>query len=431
MKRSCITLAFLTTFSIMMFGDTIIFKDGTTQEVYNVEESGKWILYTLEEAPDSELKRIETEKVFAIKPAEGEIMMVGKDDNGMQSSSQNKGEAGNNSSSTTAPQKLEAQPAENNSEIISAYNNVDFRLKKPKKESDKVKYCKDFISLWGISEESILADDNVEISIEPNTLKLAQRTFMRNYPYYQIRISNKTSNPVYIDLANCFKVNTNGISTPYFTNSVYSESTSKGKGGSMNLGGISNALGVGGAVGSIANSINIGGGVTKSANVTTEEQRFLLVPPHSSIYLPPVKFSGGDKILEEYEVLYFRTTRFETSLLTGEGDARRYDELKPYFHAIEETGGFDDSSVTKDVIQAPLGWIRDFNEEDTPKKISRIITYSTSPDFETYTVLPITLYIRGVMGSNNLKGVPTSYTDLFETSDKSRLLWGTGHVEDR
>lgn len=415
-----------------MFGDTIIFKDGKSMEVFNVEESGKWILYTLSEAEDSELKRVETELVFAIKPIDGEMVMVGNEATGIQSTPQNVTDLDNNASSKAIPQQLEARPASDNLEKIQAYNNLEFSLKKPKKEKEKTKYCKDFISLWGVSEESILSDENVDINIEPHVLKVISRAFMRKLPYYKIRITNKTSNPVYIDLANCFKVNVKGISTPYFTNSVYSEGTSKSKGGSMNMGGIAGAFGIGGVVGSVANSINIGGGVSKSANVTTEEQRFLMVPPKSSVYMPPVKFSGGDKILDEYEVLYFRTSPFETSLLLGEGDARRYDEFKPYFHAIEETGGFDNSSITKDVLQAPLGWVREFNENDSPKTISRLITYSTSPDFETYTVLPISLYIRGVMGSNKLRNVPTTFTqEFFNVSDESHLLWGTGRVEDR
>ncbi|MCH5226780.1 MAG: hypothetical protein J1F16_03050 [Muribaculaceae bacterium] len=421
-----LTLSLFTFFQLS--ADLIVFKDGRTQEIYNVEESGKWILYTLSPDPDSELKRVEAESVFAIKPENGEMIMVGNNDSQSKSLDTTRKTDAVNNSEKEGPKYMEPNPASDNSQKIAAYNNVELRLKKPKKENDKTKYCSDFISIWGIGENSILSDENIDISLEAFEVGNARNWTI--YPYYKIKITNKTINPVYIDLANSFRVNANGISTPYFTNSVYTEGTSKSKGSSMNLGAVAGAMGVGGAIGTLASGINVGKGSTKSASISTEEQRFLMIPPMAAIYMPPIKFSEGDKIIDEFEVLYLRNKTLSSNPLTSEGDLRRFDEVKPYFHAVESSGGLDKASFNKDNIQAPMGWVKDFSEEESPKTISRLITYSTSPDFETYTTIPIILYIRGVMGSNERYNVPKFYDRThLESSDDAHLLWGFGSVK--
>ena len=66
-------------------------------------------------------------------------------------------------------------------------------------------------------------------------------------------------------------------------------------GGGVNLGAVTNALGIGGAAGTLANGINVGGGSTNSTTNTTYSQRVIAIPPSSSVNLPPQYFYGKEK----------------------------------------------------------------------------------------------------------------------------------------
>ena len=99
--------------------------------------------------------------------------------------------------------------------------------------------------------------------------------------------------------------------------------------------------------------------------------------------MPPMKYVDGSSMREDYESLYIRTFPLGGALTT-DGDMRRADANKGYVHMVDQPGGIDDARLTRDVIKAPLGHIREFSETDTPKQLRRIVTYSTEPDFATY-----------------------------------------------
>ena len=83
----------------------------------------------------------------------------------------------------------------------------------------------------------------------------------------------------YIDLANSFKISDKGISTPHYSNNTYTVNKSSGSGGSINVGAVANAIGVGGTVGTLASGLNVGGGTSSGTTVTETEERILTIPP--------------------------------------------------------------------------------------------------------------------------------------------------------
>ncbi|MCC8117927.1 MAG: hypothetical protein LIP09_04145 [Bacteroidales bacterium] len=97
-------------------------------------------------------------------------------------------------------------------------------------------------------------------------------------------MQNLTDQTIYLDLANTFIID-NGKSTSLFVPSATSVSTSKSTGGSVNLGSVANAVGVGGAVGTIANGVNVGGGSSNTSTTVTYSQRVVAIPPHSCVQL--------------------------------------------------------------------------------------------------------------------------------------------------
>ncbi len=97
-------------------------------------------------------------------------------------------------------------------------------------------------------------------------------------------VSNKTDHVIFIDKGSSF-VYENGGATCLFSNASYSSGTGSGGGASVNLGGVANALGVGGAVGSILGGVNVGGGRSTQNSTTYYEQRVKALAPHASYKL--------------------------------------------------------------------------------------------------------------------------------------------------
>lgn len=414
MKRSLYTLIAASFLSVSVFADTIVLQDASTITAYNVEEAGRWVIYTLEENENAPIQRIAIDKVFAIKTADGNLRNVGE----TSLSKEETYEQTNNN----GPHYLSAMPAPDNADHIHSYNTPTLSLKKPKGEKDKEKYCSDFLSVWGITSNSILSDENISIDF---VMTMAEGKRKALIPQYKTRITNKTDKPLYIDLANSFKFRPDGSATPYYTNAVYTEGNSGSKGGSLNLGAVAGAVGLGGAVGTLATGINVGGSNTKSATVTTAEERILMIPPYASSYLPSVKYSDGHEICTHEEILYYRTMPVDGSLAFS---SNLMEVDKDYRHAVEQ-GGLD-MSITRNELKAPQGWIRNFDEDNTIKSIRRMVTYSLSPAFDTYTSLNYTLFIRGIMGSNPQWNVPRDYDQHYLTTDDvNHLLVGVGKVK--
>lgn len=103
-------------------------------------------------------------------------------------------------------------------------------------------------------------------------------------------VYNRTSEIMTIDQTKSFFVNSSGKSISYYDPTVRTTSvtdmSSKTKGGSLNLGAVTGALGIGGIVGQLANGINLGGdGTTGTAETTTTyvaDMPQVSLAPHSN-----------------------------------------------------------------------------------------------------------------------------------------------------
>lgn len=242
--------------------------------------------------------------------------------------------------------------ASDNERLINLYNN---QVLEPVKPKPKDKLAHNMFTLWGITRNSVLSDSHITVY------------FSKIYDEYErvsgyaMLIQNKSDETVYIDLANSFKISDNGISTPYYSNKSYTVNKSSGSGGSLNIGAVAGALGVGGKVGTLASGINVGGGANSGTTVTETEERILTIPPHSSAKLPLEKNVGKKSITEEPE--YFCPQKVPVNM-----------NLK--LHEFKEI----------------------CTEQNSTSIHRRIITYSTNPDFVTYKKLSIGIYLKGGLG---------------------------------
>lgn len=374
--KNLVLIILMSCFIIPLNADIIVKKDGTQMSVYNVEESGKWILYTTDESPDSELKRIDINEVFGIKQGEGEMKMVGTSNNVLPESK--KDISGN-------PVKIAALPAAENADIINQYNTSSFS--KIRKEPNPKKYREGTVTtIWGIAKNSILKDNHIRISINEKGIRKFSNKLFCMTPGYAVTIENHSDEMVYVDLSNSFKI-LDGESTPFYDGKIYTTSQGSSRGASVGLGSVANALGVGGAVGTIANGVSVGGGNSKSLQVSESAQPVISIPPHGTTILPLEKKIEGKEV---YEV---------PDIYSG-------GELK---ESSVEMGLYDFGVV-------------DIDDESIRHRY--LITYSTDPNFSTYVQLPIELFLRGVLGNTYWakSGQPN-----FEVGDN--LIVGFGYVQ--
>lgn len=416
---TCLTIV------ITAFGasaDVIVTNDGNTMQVHNVEVATKWVFYTETDNADAPIKKIPIDQVFAYKIGNGALTNVGS------TATPAKTEApAANDNAQAGPQKADPVPAANNAALIASYNNHP-ELKYNNKDPQPDKKTEYFLSLWGIEDNSILSDENVEIGFEKVYLENDKD---RSVVGHRIKVINKTDKPIYVDLGSSYKIMNGGYAVPYYKGAVYTEGSSSMQGGSLNVGAVAGALGIGGALGTLASGINVGGGNTQSAGISTAEQQVLTIPPHSLLCLPGEKFSTGKEIVECYEPIYFRNKIIPDSWVksyTKNGDATSMTVCIDQ----SEQKVQDAPEATRESLNI-CRWLQtDFTPENTPKKIGRIITYSTSPDFSTYYSLPVNLYMRGAFGLNfnSFGSVYFYFNDKTYDciTDKEHFIVGGGYV---
>ena len=210
-----------------------------------------------------------------------------------------------------------------------------------------------------VNNSSILSNYEVEMNI---VRQVAQSKYALSVLRYYIEIKNKTDNMIYIDKGNSFKI-INDIATPFHDTKQVSVTSGNVSGASLGLGSIAGAIGMDGAVGQIAGGLSVGGSSSSSVSTTYSQQRILTIPPHSSAYISEHKWDNykGNKWQQISEVEDFQVTYKGNPVKNGQ-----YIE---------------------------------FNNNTSPCKYKYLITYSTEPDFKSFSYLNADLYIRYIVGA--------------------------------
>ena len=284
------------------------------------------------------------------------------------------------------PEIIVAQPAADNAEIISRYNQT---YEHGEGIKDKDKQAKEGICFLGVGDSSVLSTEDVEIQFRQEPYEDDQTTMGGNPRYsivrrFFVQVHNKTNNIIYVDLGNTFRVMKNGESKSYYDTSETTINKGTGSGASVNLGAIAGAAGIGGTVGTLANGVNVGSGSMSSTSITYSKQRILAIPPKGSMpiekYHREMVKNGGpfgvDKfaVISEGEELRYIFPEGETPMLKR-GEKYIYEEEKSPFHA-------------------------DYT-----------ITYSKNTDFKNVSTLKASVFMRELIGGKVLWPYPP-HTDM-------------------
>lgn len=251
----------------------------------------------------------------------------------------------------------------------------------------------------GITSTSILSDENIEISLEPcYSCEFDWEIFNENMPNhkntyfyygasYNIVIKNKTNNLIYVDTGYSFRISPKGDAEPFYNGISVINSNGGNKGGGLNAGAVTSALGIGGLVGTIANGVNIGGASTYSSSITESQERILVIPPQGNVFMPQKVYLNQNKTksTRRYEV-------FDISYV------RKHSKIEKWAY----------TPLNEDYI-------------DFASKI--VITYSKQQDFNFYTSLTFGVFPRGLFGDYGLSDIiqtekPVMYGGSIEINRK-------------
>ena len=202
---------------------------------------------------------------------------------------------------------------------------------------------------------------------------------------------------LYIDLGNTFFVSM-GNAFCYYVPTSTTTTNSSSNGGSVNLGSIAGALGVGGAAGTLASGINVGGGSSSSTTSTTYAQRVIALPPMSYVDLP-AQFMFEHKLgviskglVSEFQVVYLY-----------------YPEVK--FPKNSEKGPMK------------FGDRYFYTEEQSPVNFSCVVSYSFAENCSSLNSMTSNLYLKELIGDDS------SYNNII--IDTNNILYNAFSVNSK
>lgn len=351
--------------------DRVITKEGDVMEVYRVDLGSTFIYYTLEDKDDAPLLKIAKADVLMIRKKDGtKIDVTAAATATAPAPPAQTGQAAQPGIVTLKREELTAEGKAANDALIEKLNcHVELVLKESKQEDAGKKKANRGFAILGVKQNSVIANEDIEVGMTLGEmyqekkvdvfypLKVYEKFYVDcSYePHICFSVKNKQNKTLYLDLGNTFYVS-QGKPVCYYIPTASTTSSGSSGGGSLNLGAVAGALGVGGAVGTLASGISVGGGSSKSTSTTTYSQRVIGIPPYATVQLSP-KPLYPDK---SYPVFNFSSDCEGGTMMVGDN----------YTYA----------------------------EETSPLQMSLILAYSETENCERTKSAPINLYIRQLLG---------------------------------
>lgn len=268
--------------------DVIVKKDGTTILAKVIAVGDDVVEYKKHSNLNGPTYKVNVDKLLSVNYENGE-----KDT--FESAAESPAAVG---SDVVSFGKSSADVVEKNKQLIAAYNSVSPKWTAKQKDND-AKYLMNVVRL---AENSVLENDDVKLEItlgevgnekhQEEKLVFMDYSSGKNAKFKNVvglcqnyalgvKVQNKTNHTIYIDLGNTFLTRSGEAQAYYVPSSTV---TSKGStaGGSVNLGSVAGAVGVGGVLGRLAGGVNVGGSNSTTISKVEYAQRVLAIPPMSS-----------------------------------------------------------------------------------------------------------------------------------------------------
>lgn len=272
---------------------------------------------------------------------------------------------------------VKATPAADNAALIEEFNRVDEALFAAQKADRKGKKACEWIGTLGVTNGSVLSSDEIQISF----FNEEESSYNTPYNYkgepfivvdkfffeekFCVKILNKTSQTLYIDKANSFRIEPDGNYHVYYNAQQTTVNQGGATGGGVNLGAVTGALGIGGVVNTLAGGVSVGGKSDHAVSTTYADQRVVAIPPH------------GTMVLSKDEGILIKSTfRGDTYKMVS----------------------FAEDFVNASIPQLQKGEYKAFDETSSPATKRYMLTYSADPEFKSAKQLEFSLYVKEVVG---------------------------------
>ena len=353
--------------------DTMVTKSGDIKTVYNVEISSNAVFYKSSNEADAQIERIAKEDLFMIKRPDGTMYDLGGD----QSAAAN--------TSVQVVQSEEYQGEYTITEEAAALNRKtieDINSRKPECTDGKEGNADKVFCSFGISDKSLLVNDDISIDLSVGYINYYNnkegKLYVDNECAFNhvlcVKLKNRTSKTIYIDLGNTFLIRGDKASA-YYVPSASTTSSTSGTGVGVNAGAVAGALGIGGTIGKLAGGVNVGGGSSSTTVNTTFSQRVIAIPPMASKELDYKflfdEYSRGLRIEK-----FSKQIRYRVYFLFGDDIGKQF--CKKYKYQIGEEHSFDESN--------------------SPLRFSVFVTYSFSEECSKTRNIQFDLYARHIIG---------------------------------
>ena len=365
MKKVFASCLFLLGASVLQAQDVLTKRNGDELQVKVVKISADEVEYKKWSNPDGPSYVVPKAEVFMVKYQNGDKDVF---------DSAPAAKPAEASAASSAPVK--AAPAADNAALIEEFNRVDDALFAAQRADRKDKEAGEWLGTLGVTKNSVLSSDEIQVSFfneekscyytpyeykgEPSSgLNYFQEKFC-------VEILNKTSQTIYIDKANSFRIEPDGSYYVYYNSQQTTVNQGGASGGGVNLGAVTGALGIGGAVNTLAGGVSVGGKNDHSVSTTYADQRVVAIPPH------------GKMVLSKDKLILIKTNSWS-------GDE---------FKVVEFSEDFKNAKIP----QLQKGEYKAFYETNSPATKRYMLAYSTDPEFKSSKQLEFSMYIREVIG---------------------------------
>lgn len=371
--------------------DRIITKKGEVIQAYRIDMGGNAVYYKLEDSDTASLQSIEKGNVVMISKQDGTVINLYDKDSGISAPGKSNMQETQNMSEPTIPVMLsiadltkEEQDA--NTVLLQEYSKdlstTDITTDNAGKKANGI------WGIFGINSNSIISNKDIEISIisgvignkdKNNVTKFIPSEELDSYVNLSnaaltISIRNKQNRTIYLDLGNTFYVSMGESQCYYIPTSTTTTSSNSG-GAAVNLGAVTGALGIGGAVGTLASGVNVGGGNTHGTINTTYAQRIIALAPMGSVNLDAQflfgntvkKICNGLSLVVKGIDSYHKYLNFNFSKKSPNGELKIGEHLK-------------------------------YNENSSPVNLSFVISYSYAENCTNMKSIQTNLFLKDIIG---------------------------------
>ena len=391
MKKVFASCLFLVGASALQAQDVLTKRNGDELQVKVVKISADEVEYKKWSNPDGPSYVVPKAEVFMVKYQNGDKDVFDS------APAVKPAEA---SAAPSAPVK--AAPAADNAALIEEFNRVDDALFAAQRADRKDKKANEWYGTLGVTKSSVLSSDEIQISFFNEAISYHDTPYDYNggelyglsgySGKFCVEILNKTSQTVYVDKANSFRIEPDGSYHVYYNAQQTTVNHGGASGGGVNLGAVTGALGIGGAVNTLAGGVSVGGKNDHSVSTTYADQRVVAIPPH------------GKMVLSKDEPIIIK-------------------EANTFRWATYKMASFSEDFKNVMLPQLQKGEYEAFDEANSPATKRYMLAYSTDSEFKSGKQLEFSLYVREVIGVGTT-WKPFVYDGLDEVLEKLSGLKG-------